>query len=63
MVIQIDAEPNDTLESCTATAATLAKTLGMNVTFYYNRIGYYVTPAGGVFFIQPRLEPMEKKGK
>ena len=46
MVIQIDAEVNDTLEHCTTVARRLAKDWSINVTFYYDRVGYFVTPDG-----------------
>jgi hypothetical protein len=48
MVIQIDAEVNDTLASCTATAKILSSTWGINVKFYFDRVGYFVSPDGVV---------------
>jgi hypothetical protein len=55
MVIQIEAEASDTLQSAAQVASNLAKQLSMNVTFYYNRIGYYVNPSGQVYQVTPTL--------
>lgn len=44
MVIQIDAEANDSVEQVATAAVNAANILGINVKFYYNRVGYFVRP-------------------
>lgn len=44
MLMQIDAEKTDTLAACIASAIGVAKAIGINVLFYFDRKGYLVTP-------------------
>lgn len=64
MVIQIDAEPNDTIESCSTLAASVSTLLNVNVKFYFDRVGYYVSPGELAPAVAARIrEKISKKPK
>lgn len=48
MVLQLNAESTDTLQTCLATAQELANRLQIRVQFYFDRVAYD---------IQPRVDP------
>lgn len=62
MLIQIIAQKNDTLETCLVNATFVSKTLGLNVIFYYNRIGYYVVPSDTPASAKERSEMRDQLG-
>lgn len=48
MLMQLFAEVQDTLPSDIAMAQAVAKAFKMNVSFYFDRVEYYVVPGGDV---------------
>jgi hypothetical protein len=44
MVLKLDAQASDTLESAATASVAVANLLNVNVNFYYNRVSYWVSP-------------------
>jgi len=56
LIIHIDSEQSDTLEACAAKAAQIATALGINVSFYFNRVGFFVKPNEPVLSVVARMK-------
>jgi hypothetical protein len=68
MLIQLFAEVQDTLEDDLKMATAVAKAFNMNVSFYFDRVEYYINAGGVVTTRKHTLEAQppktqEKKGK
>jgi hypothetical protein len=64
MVIQINAEQNDTVETATNAAVHVADRLHINVLFFWDRIPYEVTPGSDAAILAETINKRDaQKGK
>ena len=61
MVLKIDAEPSDTLSGCATKASFVAGLLNVNVNFYFDRIGFWVTPGESAESVMARIKAKQSR--
>lgn len=61
MVLKIDAEPSDTLLSCATKASAVAALLNINVNFYFDRVGFWVSPGESAASVIARIKAKQAR--
>ena len=60
MLVQLFAEVKDTLDEDLKTATSIAKLLNTNVSFYFDRVEYYINAGGAVSIRTKTVEPKKQ---